>query len=535
MMGLQSVTAQSGNSQSVNSIPWIVMVAGAVLSAVLAFVSFPPADLAAVAWVALIPLLYVLGRAGKPWQSAVGGLIYGVVFFGLFFYYIAQYGILPLTLLALFQGLFFGIFGWLAGYARAVRSLLLRAAALAAAWTVIEYIRSHLGPLALNFGDIAYTQYQMLSVLQIASVLGSGAVTFVVVFANALLASMFLQRQLHESEAATARRPTLAKPVVIGFGMVLAVMLGGSVVLQSGSFASPKVKKIAVGKPLQTMVVQGNLPLHQPVTEVDADRARQVYTYLTGGRPVRSAPDLVVWPETAIPVVLNRSPMYLADVQESAREVGGYLLMGALEAGNGGKVYNSAYLFSGEGELLDTYRKVDLVPFGEYVPDLGPLNSLVSHYPVRSQNISPGARRNLLQVYEVPFGALICWEAIFPGPNRQLCRGGAQFLAYLTSDSWAAFTAELRQHSAIAVLRAIESRRYVVRAATLGPSAIINPYGRRISLSGVGENDMVFEKIYPLSGLSLYHRIGDLPLLGICIILWVVAMFLRRPEPAVKI
>ncbi len=511
------------------------MVAGAILSAVLAFVGFPPADLAMVAWVALIPLLYVLGMAGKPWQSAVVGLVYGVVFFGLFFYYIAQYGILPLVLLALFQGLFFGIFGWLAGYVRGVRSLLLRAAALAAAWTVIEYIRSHLGPLALNFGDIAYTQYKMLSVLQIASVLGSGAVTFVVVLANALLASMFLQRQLHGSETAAATHSALAKPVVIGLAVVFAVSLGGSVVLQAGSFDPPKVKEIAAGKPLHTVVVQGNLPVHHPVTESDADRARLVYTYRTSGIPESTAPDLVVWPETAIPVVLNESPKYLTDVQKSAQELGGYLLMGALEAGSGGKVYNAAYLFSGDGELLDTYRKVDLVAFGEYVPDLGPLNSLVNRYPVRSQNISPGSERNLLQAYEVPFGALICWEAVFPGPNRQLCRGGAQFLAHLTSDSWAAFTAELRQHGAIAVLRAIESRRYVVRAATLGPSAIINPYGRCISLAEVGEDDTVFQKVYPLSGLSLYHRIGDLPLLGICIILWVVAMFLRRPEPAVKI
>ncbi|MHC3129147.1 MAG: apolipoprotein N-acyltransferase [Candidatus Bathyarchaeota archaeon] len=477
---------------------------------------------------ALVPLLYVLGRTSEPWQSAVVGLVYGVVFFGLFFYYISQYGMLPLVLLALFQGLFFGMLGWLAGYVRAVGSPLLRAAALAAAWTVIEYIRSHLGPLALNFGDVAYTQYQMLSVLQIASVLGSGAVTLMVVLVNALLASVLWEAQSYRSGARAIRRPAVAKPVAAGFAVVFAVMLGGSVAVQAGWFASPKIKTIAAGKPLVTIAVQGNLPVHHPVTEADADRSRLVYTYLTSVIPKSAVPDLVVWPETAIPVVLNKSPKYLADVQKSARETGGYLLMGALEAGSGGKVYNSAYFFSGEGKLLDTYRKVDLVAFGEYVPDLGPLNSLVSRYPVRSQNINPGGERNLLQAYEVPFGTLICWEAIFSGPNRQLCRGGAQFLAHLTSDSWAAFTPELRQHGAIAVLRAVESRRYVVRAATLGPSAIIDPYGHRIPLAEVGQGDIIQGKIYPLTGLSLYHRIGDLPLLGICMILWIVAMFLRR-------
>jgi len=504
------------------------MIAGAVLSAILVFISFPPVDLSVVAWGALVPLLYVLGRASKPWQSAVVGLVYGFVFFGLFFYYIAQYGILPLVLLALFQGLFFGIFGWLAGYVRAVGSPLLRAAALAAAWTVIEYIRSHLGPFALNFGDLAYTQYQILSVLQIASVLGSGAVTLMVVFVNALLASMLWETQSYRSGTTAIRRPFAARPVAAGFAVVFAVILGGSAVVQTGGFASPKIKTIAAGKPLMTIVVQGNLPVHDPVTEADADHSRLVYTSLTNAIPKNVMPDLVVWPETAIPVVLNKSPKYLADVQESARRTGGYLLMGALEAGSGGKVYNSAYFFSGEGRLLDTYRKVDLVAFGEYVPNLGPLNSIVNRYPVRSQNINPGGERNLLQAYEVPFGTLICWEAVFSGPNRQLCRQGAQFLAYLTSDSWAAFTPELHQHGAIAVLRAVESRRYVVRAATLGPSAIIDPYGHRTSLAEVGQGVPVMGKIYPLTGLSLYHRVGDLPLLGICMILWIVAMFLRR-------
>ena len=134
------------------------MVAGAVLSAVLAFISFPPAEVSLVAWMALIPLFYVLCRMRRPWQGGVIGLIYGAVFFGLFFYYILQYGVLPLVLLALFQGFFFAIFGWLAVYLRTVRSLLLRAAALAAAWVLVEYIRGHLGPLAVNFGDLAYSQ-----------------------------------------------------------------------------------------------------------------------------------------------------------------------------------------------------------------------------------------------------------------------------------------------------------------------------------------------------------------------------------------
>ncbi len=503
------------------------MAAGAVLSAVLAFVSFPPAEVSVVAWVALIPLFYVLGRVCGPWRGGVVGLIYGMVFFGLFFYYIGQYGVLPLVLLALFQGFFFAVFGWLAVHLRDVKSLLLRAAALAAAWVLIEYIRSHLGPLSVNFGDLAYSQYQMLPLLQIASVLGSGAVTLVIVFANALIASIFVQYHLEKPEAGPATHPQMAKRVLIGLGLVSAVILGGSVVIESGSFTTPSVREIASGKPLKTVVMQGNVAIQHPTTKDDAERCRLTYVNMIHKLSDRALADLIVWPETSLPVALNESPKYLDEVKQAAKETGAYLLMGALEAA-GGQVYNSAYLFSGEGKLLDTYRKVDLVMFGEYVPNLGPFNCLVGRYPIRSQNIVPGAERNLLQVYEVPVGNLICWEAIFAGPNRELCRKGAQVLVAITSDSWAAYSPESRQHGAIASVRAVESRRYVVRAATMGPSAIINPYGRRIAEVEPGEEGQTVAKVYPLSGLSIYHRIGDLPLLIICVILWVAAMFVRR-------
>ncbi len=527
MIAFQSVTVGSNNYRQASSISWIVIAACAVLSAVLLFTSFPPAEIAAVAWIALIPLFYVLGEVRRPWQGGVVGLIYGMVFFGLFFYYISQYGVLPLVLLALFQGFFFAVFGWLAVYLRAVRSLLLRAAALAAAWVLVEYIRSHIGALAVNFGDIAYSQYEMLSLLQIASVLGSGAVTLVIVFANALIASIFVQHHLERLEARQPAHPQMAKPVLIGLTVVFVVILGGAVVIQSGSFLTPSIKEIAPGKPLQAILIQGNVAIQHPATQEDAERCRLTYVDMTSKAAGGMLADLIVWPETSLPVALNESPEYLDEVKKVAKETGAYLLMGALEAA-GGQVHNSAYLFSGEGELLDTYRKVDLVMFGEYVPNLGPLNRLVKRYPIRSQNVVPGAERNLLQVYEVPLGTLICWEAIFAGPNRELCRKGAQLLVAITSDSWAAYSPELRQHGAIASVRAVESRRYMVRAATMGPSAIINPYGRRIAQVPPGEEGVTVGKVYPLSGLSIYHRIGDLPLLIICAVVWMAAMFARR-------
>ena len=510
------------------------MILGALASAVLVFLSFPPADLGPLAWFALIPLLYALGTARLPWQGGVTGLIYGGVFFGLFFSYIMRYGIFPLMLLALFQGLFFGLFGWLMVYLRPVKSVLLRSAGAAAAWTLIEYLRSHVGPLSLTFGDLAYSQHQMLSVLQIASVLGAGAVTLTVVFANGLLASMLLQLRLSPYDSVTGRRrASPAKSVLGGYAVVFAVMIGGAIVVQTGAFAPPRVKEIGAAKSCHPLAIQGNVAIQQSPTEDDADQCRLVYTYEPSGITPKVGVDLVVWPETAIPVVLNRRPFYLEEVQQYARDARVHLLMGALEEGEDGLLYNTAYLFNPEGEWIDSYRKVDLVLFGEYVPNLGPLNALVKRYPVRSYNISSGRERNVMDFAGRGLGSLICWEAVLAQPTRELCRKGAQFLVFMTSDSWAAGSFELDQHAVTAPVRAVESRRFVVRAATMGPSAVISPYGRPLTQVPAGADGFVHHRVYPLGGLSIYHHIGDLPLLFICVVLWMVAMFRRPAQPPV--
>ncbi len=533
MILIQPVTTLSTDSESNRSPRWAAVVLGAVGAVLLAFLSFPPAGFGLLAWFALIPLLYVLGTARRPWEGGLIGLIYGAAFYGLFFYYVARYGVLPLVAIMLFHGLFFAAFGWLMVYVRAVRCLLLRAAAMAAAWVLIEYVRGHIGLLSLTLADLAYTQHQLLSVLQIASVLGAGAVTFVVVFANGILASVLLQPKLYPRDPRTGGPPpSLAKAVIGGFALIFVVILVGASAIQIAAYVRPAVKEIAAGKSVHVAVMQGNVEIHHPTTEEDANQCRLVYTFMTGEIPAKIGADLVVWPETAFPVVLNNRPFYLEEVQDSAREVEAYLLMGALEQGGSGELYNTAYLFSPEGELVGTYRKHRLVIFGEYVPNLGPLNALVKRYPVRPFNIVPGGERQLLTVNAVPFGTLICWEATMAAPSRELCRKGAQFLTFITSDSWAAGSAELWQNAATAPVRAVESRRYVVRAATMGPSAILNPYGRPLAGIPAGADAPAHHKIYPLAGLSTYHRIGDLPLLIICLLVWVVAMFRRETEPA---
>ncbi len=496
-----------------------LLLALAALAGAICYLSFPPADMGMLAWIGLVPLFYALACCSSPGEGALVGLVYGTVFFALLMQYILMFGLLPWIMLAIFQGLFFAIFGWAATSLRRVSSILLWAAGMASGWVLVEYLRSHLGPLSFTFGSLTYSQHTMLPILQVASLLGASAITFLIVLSNALLAGILVHMRMLTAPPTDRQHPRMLASVIAGYAIIGIVYMGGTVALSLRDCYPP------TGQPLQVALVQGNVDLHTPLTPEDAQRCREVYSELTP--PISARLDLVVWPETALPVVLNLDSVYWDTVTQLARDRQITLLTGALEETGDGELYNSAYLFDADGELVSKYRKIHLVMFGEYVPWRDRLKFL-ERYPIRRFDFVPGDQQKLMSVSEVPFGVLICFEAIFSEPTRQLCRRGAQFLAFLTSDVWAAGTSEVLQHSYTAPVRAVEARKYVLRAATMGQSAIISPYGDIMKEIPVATANFAEGEIYPRAGLSVYHHIGDLPLLAICAVLWLAAIVAGR-------
>jgi len=124
----------------------------------------------------------------------------------------------------------------------------------------------------------------------------------------------------------------------------------------------------------------------------------------------------------------------------------------------------------------------------------------------------------------VRLGVLICFEGIFPGPVREVCRKGAEALVITTSDAWAEGSVEVLQHSATATLRAVAARRFVIRAATTGRSKIVNPWGQIVEEIPAFSAGTLRDPVTPLTGLSLYHLWGDWPLLAILCACWLLAM-----------
>ncbi|MFY9779079.1 MAG: apolipoprotein N-acyltransferase, partial [Candidatus Baltobacteraceae bacterium] len=217
-----------------------------------------------------------------------------------------------------------------------------------------------------------------------------------------------------------------------------------------------------------------------------------------------SHPRLIVWPETVIPVALNRMPWLQAQFAQLARALDAELAVGTLESAPAGD-YNVLYFFNARGTLDGVYRKRQLVPFAEHLP----FAALLGWIPW-TQNIShfeSGEGDGLVAVDGQRFAPIVCWESAFSGLVRRDARDGASALLVATDDAWFGTTAGPYQHAQIAQMRAIETGRWVVRAASTGISGIIAPDGRYTARSQLDEQTVVAGSIgAPVP--TLYDELG---------------------------
>jgi len=486
---------------------------GLVLLAVLLVqLCFPPADLGPLVWVALVPFFFALTQV-RPAAGALLGLLFGACFVAVLASYMLVYGAVGWITIALFQGVFFALAG--AGGTACNRSSdpLLRALGMAGAWTLAEFFRGSIGGLGFTMGDLAYTQHDQLPLLQTASIVGHYGLGFLIALLNAALAQavmgvapgVFL-RPAGDPKVFAQRA---ARTVVAVYLVLFLLYFWGAIVMRAdGTEDTPSVSVAAV---------QGAVPVEEHVTSVDVKRSLD--TYLELSRTIPDDARLIVWPETAIPAALNTAQSMMAQIREIAIEKDAYVLAGGAERGENGETFNTLYFISPQGEELDLYRKVILVPFGEYVPQRERFPFL-RHFAVRKFDFSPGDAHTLLAAGDLRLGPLICFEALFPYAVRNLTGMGAQVIVLATSDEWAAGTAEVAQHSYTAPLRAVESRRYVIRAATWGISAIISPYGRVIADVPLYQPGVAWADVHARDQVSTYHRMGDMPLVIFCFVVW---------------
>ena len=221
-------------------------------------------------------------------------------------------------------------------------------------------------------------------------------------------------------------------------------------------------------------------------------------------------PDIIVWPETSLTTEITEAG-YGALISDLARQTDADYLVGGYDASTDPEragSHNASHLYTRDGGKAGVYRKVHLVPFGEFVP-LRDYLPMLGNYRIREEDVAPGDSHVLLDSSIGKIGVSICFESLFPEISRVETRDGAVALFVTTNDSWFQHTQAARQHLMMSKLRAIENRRYVVRAALTGISAIIDPYGRTVTELGIFKRGIVSGTIVPLHTLTLYTRLGQ--------------------------
>jgi apolipoprotein N-acyltransferase len=220
-------------------------------------------------------------------------------------------------------------------------------------------------------------------------------------------------------------------------------------------------------------------------------------------------PALIVWPETAAAIFLRADPELLSRLVRLSGSLETPLLVGSVDREDGprGQLLNSAFLLTGQG-ITGKYDKIQLVPFGEYVP-LGWLIGFVRSWAEFISEFATGKTATIFPLPGAPFGTIICYEVIFPELFRTFVAGGALFMTNITNDAWFGETSGPWQHLGTLPLRAVENRVAIARAANTGVSAFVEPSGRVRGTLPLFERGFMHHRVTLRTRTTLYTRFGD--------------------------
>jgi apolipoprotein N-acyltransferase len=476
-----------------------------VLSGGLLVFAFPGADIGILAWAALVPLLISLN--GKtPFNALKYGFASGFVFYmaslSWLIYTMSVYGGIPKPIsiilhisLSCYLGLYFGAFGYL--YALAKRHTPLSPILFAPVfWVVLELVRNYI-VTGFPWNLLGYTQHDTLGVIQIADITGVYGVSALIVMVNAAISELVVGIRGGKPKGASWYSSTA------GCAVLMVCVLGYGNYRLTNQPISEKTLKVGL--------VQGNI---DQSVKWDQDMRLQVFeTYadMTLGL-AEAKPDLVVWPETAVPFALeDESGMDL--LYRVARSMDTNLMTGVpsfteMEDGSY-EGRNSAVLISSDGELIGRYDKIHLVPFGEYVP-LQEVLPFVRKMVYGIGDFVPGECCTLMGAEGWNFGTAICYEVVFPELVREFPDAGADFLVSVTNDAWFGESSAPYQHFAMARFRAVENRRTLIRAANTGITGVILPDGSVSARTDIYTKGYVVREIPLLSEKTFYTRHGDI-------------------------
>jgi apolipoprotein N-acyltransferase len=473
--------------------------------------SFPKFGHPAFAWVALAPLLVAVAasarRAPAPRRAFSLGLAAGAVYFTGTLYWLVEtmttFGGLSTPLAALAAAILIAYLSLFPGFFALIQSRLVRSLGPGAlllapfVWVAAEMGRTYVLD-GFPWELLGYSQAGVLPIAQLASVVGVYGLSAFVAMVSAVAAY-----------ATLAPGPARWRAVAAMLAVVVAAGLWGALRLRASTLTHE-------GAPVRVAVLQGNILQDQKWDPAMAAPIMERYVELSREAIGRGA-QFLLWPESALPRPYAESVASGDAVRRLARQAHVTLLVGSDQVEPIGpldqatpqaRYYNAAYLVQPDGSTGAIYRKIHLVPFGEYVPFkrilffVGPIVEAVSDF-------SPGTEALLLPVAGHRASTAICYEVIYASLMRAFVEQGSELLTTITNDAWYGRSSAAYQHWQQASLRSIEEGRYLARAANTGISGFVDPYGRVLQSSDLFTSAVMTEDLRFLAGRTVYSRIGD--------------------------
>ena len=481
----------------------------ALLSAVLLIFSFPnwmqpDRGLPWLAPISLTPLLVALAREPRPiFRFALGEFAGIVYWFGICYwiqFVLEVHGGMgragswaTFLLFAVAKAIHLAVFSLFA-------AVLLETAyaipAIAALWAGIERTHATFGFAWLDLGNAAI---DMPLPLRLAPFTGVYGISFLFALTSAVVAMIALRR---------GRRPIYWLAAIPAL-----FLLPGLPAPETGSQTA--------------LMVQPNMPEKDDWTQQQATHTRDSLVSYTMDAAANSGAKLIIWPEVPGPIYYYDDPLFREEATTLSRSTPSYFLFGTVGQTPRREPLNSAVLLAPGGDLVDRYDKINLVPFGEYVP---PLFGWVNRISPEISDFVPGHRIVVFPLADHHIGAFICYESVFPNQVRQFVKGGAQALVNISNDGYFGHSSAREQHLEIARMRAVENNRWLLRVTNDGITAVIDPLGRITLRLPMYQISSALAKYNYRDGLTLYTSAGDWFAWG-CLLAALAALLLsQRPH-----
>ncbi len=463
-------------------------------SGLLLIFAFPRFEQGYIAWLALIPLLWVLLQV-SPGQAFWSGFVFGLplniyvnMYLAIVLYPYLGNLLATAAMVALFIyiSLFYAVFALGANLAARLKRPFFTALAIPSLWLMVEYVRS-LGLLGYNVGYIGYTQWGYPYLLNIVSVYGYWGLSFLILFFQTLLV-LYLSGKLRN------RNLYFATAIFAGLftaGLILPVF--------------QPVEKME--QPIITGLIQGNT---HPEEIVDYSKAEVLERYLSLTEEAiekETSLDLVAWPETVVHLDFRDEKQHPPEMKALAEKHELKIIYGA-RVKTGEHLYNSITLLGESGEDFPLYNKHRLVPFVEYFPAEELLNRILQ-LDLLLGSYTPGEEIKVFDINGIPVAGVVCFESYFGDHMRLFADKGARHQFIVTNDAWFGESIGLEQHAQAAAIRAAESGTGVTQVANSGITISFDYQGRELFRSGKNEQAIFTVPLDMATRNTVYSRYGD--------------------------